>query len=115
MAKKFTDLSATVKADPRRNARVEEYKRAMYDALALAKIRDESGVTQQEIAASLGISQSSVSQLESRIERHEDLYLSTLGRYVAAMGGHLELTAVFPDRKVNLAAMPDIPKSVSGI
>jgi DNA-binding XRE family transcriptional regulator len=103
MAKSFRILSEPIDRDPEARARVEEYKRAIYDALALAKLREESGVTQQEIAASLGISQSSVSQLESRIERHEDVYLSTLGRYVAALGGQLELTAVFPDRRIRLA------------
>ncbi|CCF82780.1 hypothetical protein NITHO_1560008 [Nitrolancea hollandica Lb] len=33
----------------------------------------------------------------SRTEHHDDLYLSMLSSYVAALGGHLEVTAVFPD------------------
>lgn len=40
----------------------------------------------------------------SRIEREEDVYLSTLRRYVAALGGELEINAVFPDRTVSLVA-----------
>lgn len=36
----------------------------------------------------------------SRVEHQEDLYLSTLREYVAALGGELELTAVFPESRV---------------
>jgi hypothetical protein len=36
----------------------------------------------------------------SRVENAADLYVSTLARYVEALGGHLELTAVFPDQVV---------------
>jgi len=77
---------------------IEEYKRAIYDALALAKLREASGTTQTQIADAMGVSQANV----SRIEAQEDVYVSTLGRYVAAMGGRLELTAVFPGHRVQL-------------
>jgi len=33
----------------------------------------------------------------SRLEKRTDMYLSTLRRYVEAMGGVLEIRAVFPD------------------
>lgn len=38
----------------------------------------------------------------SRIEHQDDLYLSTLRGYVEALGGRLELRAVFPDQTVDL-------------
>ena len=50
-------------------------------------------MTQTQLAAQLSLSQSRV----SRIEREEDVQLSTLRRYVQALGGELELRAVFPD------------------
>src|SRR6266567_274498 len=102
MAKNFRALSDSIDQNPVRRARIEEMKRAMYDALTLAKLREDAGVTQNDMAQVLGVSQSNVSHLESRIKRQEDLYLSTLSEYVAALGGHLELTAVFPDRRVLL-------------
>ena len=34
----------------------------------------------------------------SKLERRADAYLSTLRRYIEAMGGQLELLASFPDR-----------------
>lgn len=65
----------------------------MDDALALAELRERHGTTQVEVAARLGMNQGNV----SRLERRDDLYLSTLRGYVAALGGELELVARFPD------------------
>ena len=94
----FAELEAKVLADPVRRAQVAAAKRAMEDALALAELRNQQNVTQQEMAKTLGVSQANV----SRIEHEEDLYLSTLRGYVAALGGELEVNAVFPDGKVTL-------------
>jgi DNA-binding XRE family transcriptional regulator len=98
MAKTFQRLSAKVNSDPRRRERVEEQKRAIGDALGLGNLRETFGATQQEMASALGVSQANV----SRLERQQDLYLSSLEAYVAALDGHLEIAAVFPDRRVNL-------------
>ena len=38
----------------------------------------------------------------SQLERRTDVYLSALGNFVDAMGGRLEIYAVFPDGKVKL-------------
>lgn len=38
----------------------------------------------------------------SRLERQTDLYVSTLRRYIEAIGGRLEIHAVFPDFDVEL-------------
>jgi hypothetical protein len=48
--------------------------------------------------------QSDVSRLEGRKE-FEDCLVSTLRRYVAALGGDLELVASFGDRKIILAGV----------
>ena len=97
-AKPFRDLATKIKADPVRRARIATYKRAMEDTLALAALRAERGLTQTEVAASLGVTQANI----SRIEHEEDLYLSTLRGYLAALGAELEVNAVFPDGKVTL-------------
>lgn len=96
----FAELAAKAKADPAGRARIEQYKRAMMDALALAELRTGAGATQTDVAEALATSQANV----SRIEHEEDVYLSTLRRYVAALGGELEINAVFPDRTVALVA-----------
>jgi len=38
------------------------------------------------------------------VERGQDVYLSTLRSYVEALGGRLELTAVFPDQTITLGS-----------
>jgi transcriptional regulator with XRE-family HTH domain len=55
--------------------------------------------TQVELAERLGINQASV----SAIENNSDLLLSTLAKYVRALGGELQLQAVFPEATFNLA------------
>ena len=94
----FAELAAQVMADPVRQARVATYKRAMEVALSLAELRSRRGLTQSAVAETLGVPQANI----SRIEHEEDLYLATLRGYVAALGGELEVNAVFPDGKVAL-------------
>jgi DNA-binding XRE family transcriptional regulator len=94
----FAELAAKVKVDPVRRTRIAAYKRAMEDALALADLRAERGFTQTELAEALGVTQANI----SRIEHEEDLYLSTLRGYLAALGAELEVNAVFPEGKVTL-------------
>lgn len=99
----FAELEAKVMADPVRRTQVLAYKCAMEDALALSKLRAQRGFTQQEVAGELGVTQANI----SRIEHEEDLYLSTLRGYVAALGGELEVNAVFPDGKVTLVPVKE--------
>jgi hypothetical protein len=61
-------------------------------ALTLAGLRKRRGRAQAEVAHALGISQSDVSKLE----RRADLRVSTVRRFVAALGGSLRLAAAFP-------------------
>ena len=72
---------------------------AIGDALALSEIRERRSLTQVDVARTMQTSQSSVSKLE----RREDLYLSTLRDFVEALGGRLELSAVFPDGRIEIA------------
>lgn len=64
----------------------------------LSELRRQSGLSQQDIAEELGVSQTSV----SKIERQDDPQVSTLMRYLDALGAKLELHAVFPDRSARL-------------
>ncbi|MGH9174619.1 MAG: XRE family transcriptional regulator [Vicinamibacterales bacterium] len=70
----------------------------MDDILALTQLREARSVTQREVTQTLDVSQANI----SRIEHEDDLYLSTLSSYVAALGGRLELRAVFPDKIVEI-------------
>lgn len=67
-------------------------------AMNLRALRESAGKTQEELAALATLSQAEL----SRFEKREDHLLSTLRRYVEALGGTLEVCAVFGDRKVRL-------------
>ena len=58
--------------------------------LRLAMLREQVGASQVDVAEALGTSQSNVSQLE----RSNDQMLSSIAKYVHALGGELKMTAV---------------------
>jgi hypothetical protein len=64
----------------------------------LAELRSAVGVTQVAAAERAQMTQSELSKLE----RREDHLVSTLRRYVKALGGELEITAVVGDKRVRL-------------
>lgn len=66
---------------------VEEY-------MALQELRRAMAFTQTDVAKKLHISQDGVSRLEHR----SDLMVSTLRKYIEAMGGELNIIARFPNR-----------------
>lgn len=76
----------------KRRAKIE--RRAGELATTLKDLREAFAHTQVELAQNLGVGQDTI----SRIERRSDMLLSTLRRYVEAMGGRLELVARFPNR-----------------
>ena len=57
------------------------------DQFTLAEFRKRLGCSQVEMADALGTTQSGI----SRIERQSDIMLSTLSRYVSALGGQLRI------------------------
>lgn len=78
--------------------------------MTLTELRESRGVTQTQIAEHLTTSRPNV----SRIEREDDLRVSTLSRYIDALGGQMEVRAVFPDKAVTLISAtrkPDTPES----
>lgn len=87
---------------PLNEQRIANYKRLMQAETKLVELRARRGLSQVAIAEALEVSQPNV----SRIEQEDDVYLSTLGRYVEALGGHLEVKAVFPDETVTLFTTP---------
>lgn len=76
--------------------------------LTLRTLREAAGKTQAHVAEAAGIDQADISRLESR-ESFEDCQVSTLQRYVAALGGRLELVAVFGDKKIVLTGVLPVP------
>ena len=100
---KFEKLRQPIKADPKRNRRAERARQEAVRELVehnLAEVRKARQITQEEIARQLGIAQSGV----SRIENQDDALLSTLRDYVEALGGQLEVVAVFDGERIPIAS-----------
>ena len=89
MARKLDDVLAALPKE--RQQRVEV--RAM-ELATLKDLRLAAQQTQEQLAATLGVGQDTISRLEKR----SDMLLSTLRHYVESMGGKLELVAHFPNR-----------------
>lgn len=89
MARKLDDVLAALPKE--RQQRVEA--RAM-ELATLKDLRLAAQQTQEQLAATLGVGQDTISRLEKR----SDMLLSTLRHYVESMGGKLELVAHFPNR-----------------
>lgn len=93
MAKTLSEIMKGL--PPKRRARIEaEIARETAEVMSLRELRKAFQKSQEALAKELGMEQESV----SRIERRADLLLSTMRKYVAAMGGDLKLIAEFPHR-----------------
>lgn len=92
MAKPLNELLKKVRPDIVQAAE----KRAAQEILdiRLSMLREQLELSQVEMAARLGISQPSVANLE---KRGQEIKLSSLKRYVEAMGGKLALDIELPD------------------
>jgi transcriptional regulator with XRE-family HTH domain len=91
MARNFKELQS--KMNPTVRTRNQRRVREELQRMALDELRSAKQLTQADMAEILDVPQSSV----SRIERRADMYLSTLRNYIHAMGGVLQIQAVFPD------------------
>jgi transcriptional regulator with XRE-family HTH domain len=77
---------------------IDEIKHAMTLQVRLHELRERRGSTQSAVAEQLGTSRPNV----SRIETEDDMRVTTLERYVRALGGRLEVRAVFEDEAIDL-------------
>jgi transcriptional regulator with XRE-family HTH domain len=91
MARNYKELQE--KMDPASRADNARRVRDEIQRMALDELRSAKRLTQGDLAEMLDVPQSSI----SRIEQRADMYLSTLRNYVHAMGGVLQIQAVFPD------------------
>lgn len=86
------------KMSPERRAQSDARVKELQAEMVLAELRKYSGMTQQEMADILGISQPSLSKMESQ----DDMQISTLSRLISSLGGKLELIAHLPKGDIRL-------------
>jgi DNA-binding transcriptional regulator YiaG len=68
------------------------------ETIPIQKIRQVQHLSKEQLASILLMAPASISQLESRM----DMYMSTVRRYIEAMGGKLDIIAHFPDGEVRI-------------
>jgi len=102
MARKFRDLRQGM--SPEAQKRSHAKATAMLSDLPLAELRQARHFSQQQLAAELEVKQPAVAKLEKKA----DMYISTLRRFVEAMGGELEIRAHFPEGDVRINQFEDL-------
>jgi len=66
--------------------------------MTLYQLREARNLTQVSLAKVLQVNQGAV----SRMEKRTDMYVSTLRNFIQAMGGQLQVKAVFPEGEVQI-------------
>lgn len=94
MAKAFREL--VERMSPESQARIRERTAALKRDMALQELRQALSLTQQQIASTLKMNQAAV----SKMEHQSDMYISTLRRFLEAMGARLQIVASFPEGDV---------------
>ena len=102
MARKFQELESKMSANS--IARSDEKAKTLKKEMALNELRAAMDITQEHLASLLHVNQAAISKLE----RRTDMYVSTLGNFVRAMGGQLEMTARFPEGTVRIKQFRDL-------
>ena len=96
MAKSYETLRNRI--PPEQRARIEKKAGKILEKMSLNDIRLSRRCSQTELADLLEIRQASVSKLE----RRNDIHVSTLRKYIEALGGKLVIQARFPEGSVRI-------------
>jgi hypothetical protein len=80
--------------------------------LTLRTLREAAGKTQVDVTGVSQMDQADISRLEGR-ESFDDCQVSTLQRYLSAIGGRLEIVAAFGDKKIVVTGVHAGPSGLS--
>ena len=94
MTKTLQELLAERSLDSQ--ARIQQLAEQLFLENQLYRIREELEISQKELAQTMGIKQPSLSAIENR---GNDLKISTMKKYVEAMGGKLRIDEELPTGK----------------
>lgn len=84
------------KQSPESQKRIAEKVEEMRQTIALSRLREELNLSQAELAAAMGVKQPTIAKIE---QADNDPRLSTLKRYVAALGGEISIDVTLPTGK----------------
>ena len=98
----FDKLKGSLSA--RSQERVKKKMNQLRHEMALGEVRKAMSLTQANLAAELHIKQAALARLENRT----DMYISSLRKYITALGGELDIVAHFPDGDVHIQNLHDL-------
>jgi transcriptional regulator with XRE-family HTH domain len=96
MATKWKDIRRT--HSPEVEAEIRRQVKQAAAVMTLYQLREARSLTQVNLAKVLNVNQGAV----SRMEKRTDMYVSTLRSYIQAMGGQLQVKAIFPEGEVEI-------------
>lgn len=100
----FAELRS--KMSPEAQAAEKTEARRLAVEMSLADVRRAMKLSQEEIAQVLHVQQAAV----TKMERRADMYVSTVRRFIEAMGGRLEIVAQFQGQQpVKITNFSDVP------
>ena len=107
MARNFKELQQKLDAKlspEQRAASATWVKAAIAEVRNMDELREARSLTQTQLAEVLKVSQGAV----SKVERRADMYISTLRSYIRAIGGDVQIRAIFPEGEVILNQFRDL-------
>lgn len=105
MTKSFDRLKK--KTSPEVQARAATRTQGLLEEMALAELRRARDLSQETLATAMRVSQPEISKLEKRA----DTYVSTVRKYVEALGGSLDIVAHFPEGDVRITQFGELAKA----
>jgi DNA-binding XRE family transcriptional regulator len=98
--KSLPDIRARRTVTPEMRAQTAEERELLGAEIALHALRERAGVSQADLADRLSVSRPRVSAIE---RGSDDLRVSTVKRYVEALGGQMRLVATIDGQDIDLA------------
>jgi DNA-binding XRE family transcriptional regulator len=105
MAHKWREIRGSF--SPKEEAEIEQRVKDAAGVMTLYQLREARSLTQVSLAKVLQVNQGAV----SRMEKRTDMYVSTLRSYIQAMGGHLQVKAIFPEGEVEIEQFESLAES----
>jgi DNA-binding XRE family transcriptional regulator len=104
MSHKWKDIRKPL--SPEAEARIQRGVTEAATVMTLHQLREARSLTQVNLAKVLQINQGAVSKMEKRT----DMYVSTLRNFIQAMGGQLQVKAIFPEGEVQIDQFETVPE-----
>jgi len=102
MAKSFSKLRSTMPDSAQKKSKQKAI--TLMKEMPLNELRAAKKMSQVDMAEALNKEQANI----SRLEKNTDMYISSLKKYIEAMGGKLDIVASFPDGQVKINQFKNI-------